>query len=62
MRRIIVFGFMAMLFSLCVKGQENNDSVYTAGLLQAGEQAPDFIIANGDTLVGNHIKFGWECV
>lgn len=44
------------MYVLNALGQDNDESRYTAELLKAGELAPDFVIANGDTLTGNSLS------
>lgn len=58
MKRILLFFILFASFSLCVMGQESEDPdvKYAAELLKKGTQAPDFVIANGDTLVGKSLS------
>lgn len=56
MKRILTSTLIMMVFSFCANAQENDDRQYTEGLLKPGELAPDFIIANGDTLAGKPLS------
>lgn len=56
MKRLFVPLLLFVLSVLNSFGQENDDSRYTADLLKIGEIAPDFVIANGDTLTGKSLS------
>lgn len=52
MKKLFILSLLFVLSALYVCGQENDEKQYTAGLLPVGTEAPDFVIANGDSLVG----------
>lgn len=47
---------ISLLMSLCCTAQDDPDKKYATNLLKAGETAPEFVIANGDTLVGKTLS------
>ncbi len=57
-RGIITLAALMLCCMVPTKAQEKvqDDGKYTVGLLKVGDEAPDFVIENGDTLAGMHLK------
>lgn len=49
MKKVLLFLTLSMLFSLYGNAQEDIDKKYATELLKPGEQAPDFVISNGNS-------------
>ena len=56
MKKIFLFLTLSMFISLYCNAQEDLDKKYATDLLKYGEQAPDFIISNGDSLAGKQLS------
>lgn len=56
MKKLFILSLLLVASALSVTGQETDGQQYTAGLLPVGTEAPDFVIANGDTLVGKTLS------
>jgi len=54
MKQILLF--ISLFISLCCNAQDDLDKKYASDLIKNGESAPDFVIANGDTLTGKSLK------
>lgn len=56
MKKFLILSIFSLFFLSCTQGQDNDDSKYTSGLLASGTEAPDFVIANGTSAVGESLS------